>query len=73
MAERETGEIGIETRVTAEQTVIDVTGTRDVAVVVGRDLAHVDGVRGWRRAPAAAPVFPADALFRLVDRDAVLQ
>ncbi len=34
MAERETGEIGIDTRVTADQTVIDVTGTRDVAVVV---------------------------------------
>ena len=34
MAERETGDIGIDTRVTADHTVIDVTGTRDVAVVV---------------------------------------
>ncbi|OYR56311.1 DUF7510 family protein [Halorubrum halodurans] len=34
MADIETSEVGIDTRVTAERTVIDVTGTRDVAVVV---------------------------------------
>ncbi|MFC5135905.1 MULTISPECIES: DUF7510 family protein [Haloferacaceae] len=34
MADIETSEVGIDTRVTAERTVIEVTGTRDVAVVV---------------------------------------
>ncbi|MFC5279611.1 hypothetical protein ACFPM1_12710 [Halorubrum rubrum] len=34
MADIEANEVGIDTRVTAERTVIDVTGTRDVAVVV---------------------------------------
>ncbi|MES3160565.1 MAG: hypothetical protein PPP55_03230, partial [Halorubrum sp.] len=30
----ESGEVGIDTRVTADRTLIDVTGTRDVAIVV---------------------------------------